>query len=42
MDLLKIKNTLCVDIYSYADEQGITLRVTDVDKITGAGKGVVA
>ena len=32
MDLLKIKNTLCVDIYSYADEQGITLRIVDVDK----------
>lgn len=32
MDLLKIKNTLCVDIYSYATEQGITLRVIDVDK----------
>ena len=42
MDLLKIKNTLCVDIYAYAAEQGITLRVIDVDKRIGAGNGVVA
>lgn len=32
MNLLKIKNTLCVDIFSYAAEKGITLRVVDVDK----------
>lgn len=32
MDLLKIKNTLCVDMHSYATEQGITLRIVDVDK----------
>ena len=32
MNLLKIKNTLCVDIYSYAAEKGVTLRIVDVDK----------
>ena len=42
MDLLKINNTLCVDIHSYADEQGIALRIVDVDKRIGAGNGVVA
>ena len=32
MNLLKIKNILCVDIYSYAAEKGITLKIVDVDK----------
>ena len=32
MNLLKIKNTLCVDIYSYAAEKGVTLKIVDVDK----------
>ena len=32
MNLLKIKNILCVDIYSSAAEKGITLRIVDVDK----------
>ena len=32
MNLLKIKNILCVDIYSYAAEKGVTLKIVDVDK----------